>query len=89
MSTDVVCMSTRFGPGCGHPVGEHRGGQCCCCNGLHNDPRHGAVCPRCRPIIRAYLLRQYGGRPIPPEFREPGDLGWPVRTHPLTGKALP
>lgn len=85
----ALCRSTRYGPGCGHPTSEHTGaGDCCCCNWQHNDPIHGAICQRCRPIIRAYLLRQYGDEPIPPEFREPGDLGWPPQTHPLTGEPL-
>lgn len=70
-----VCKSTRYGPGCGHPTNAHTGaGDCCCCNGLHNDPTHVASCPRCEPIERAYLDRVWGGRPR--------------GIHPLTGRPL-
>jgi hypothetical protein len=85
----TTCKSTRYGPGCGHPVEKHTGsGDCCCCNWQQNDPTHGASCPRCRPIIRAYLIRQYGDEPIPAEFREPGDPLHLIQSHPLTGRPL-
>lgn len=55
----VTCKSTRYGEGCGHPVGEHDGtGSCCCCNWQHNDPSHVDGCGRCRPILAAYVERQ-------------------------------
>jgi hypothetical protein len=45
----VTCKSTRYGPGCGHPVEDHTGnGPCCCCNRLHNDPRHVNDCASCQ-----------------------------------------
>lgn len=57
--TVVTCKSTRYGPGCGHPVGNHDGtGECCCCNWRDNDPSHVEGCERCKPILDAYLARQ-------------------------------
>jgi hypothetical protein len=51
MATDtaaIVCKSTRYGVGCGHPTTDHTGkGECCCCNRKHNDPVHVDGCFRC------------------------------------------
>lgn len=67
-NSGVGCQTTRYGPGCGHPVNDHDGtGDCCCCNWKQNDPDHGQICLRCRPIIRAYLLRQYGSEAALPD----------------------
>lgn len=45
-----VCKSTRYGPGCGHPTGDHDQNparECCCCTGRHNDPHHVQGCLDC------------------------------------------
>jgi hypothetical protein len=46
----VLCKSTMYGPGCGHPTTDHDGSQqrdCCCCSRRHNDPAHVERCLDC------------------------------------------
>lgn len=58
--SDLACTTTRYGPGCGHPVSEHDQDQtraCCCCTGRHNDPSHVATCFPCSEMHRKRRVR--------------------------------
>lgn len=50
--SEIVCNSTRFGSGCGHPIDDHDLGEdraCDCCSGRHNeDPS-----PSARAAVKA------------------------------------
>lgn len=71
MSDVVVCKSTRFGEGCGHPTADHVGeakapnSECCCCTRRHNDPSHVEGCLDCSIVHGKWQVRTRSGKQTP------------------------
>ena len=76
MTASVLCRSTRYGLGCGHPVGDHVGfvttnKDCCCCNGHHNLPGHQEQCIDClrRKLVKPGMTAAEFARQLPEDLR--------------------